>query len=122
MFTGFCHTKVSGRRGQICPLVVFVMALLVVRAPTAAQSNLTVRPLAGTDLFAERAVHTFKIEIVGEELESLKKDNRRYVRATFRDGTNTFTNVAVHLKGMGSFRPLHEKPSFAVRFDKFDPD
>jgi spore coat protein H len=122
MFTGFCHTRVTGRWRQVCPLVVFVMALLVVRTPTAAQSNLTVRSPAGTDLFAEKAVRTFKLEIVGEELESLKKDNRRYVRATFRDGTNTFTNVAVHLKGMGSFRPLHEKPSFAVRFDKFDAD
>jgi hypothetical protein len=33
-----------------------------------------------------------------------------------------FTNVGVHLKGMGSFRPLHEKPSFAVKFDEFEPD
>ncbi|MES2569792.1 MAG: CotH kinase family protein, partial [Verrucomicrobiota bacterium] len=29
-------------------------------------------------------------------------------------------NAGVRLKGMGSFRPLDEKPSFAVKFDAFD--
>jgi len=80
------------------------------------------RPIAGTELFSDRTVRTFKIEITGAEFEALKKDNRQYVRGTVREGTNCFTNVAVHLKGMGSFRPLNEKPSFAVRFDKFSPN
>src|SRR5258706_5043180 len=62
------------------------------------------------------------LEAAVEEGEAKKKKSRRYVRATVREGTNVFTNVAVHLKGMGSFRPLNEKPSFAVRFDKFVPD
>ena len=79
------------------------------------------RAVPGAELFADRAVRTFKIEISGGEFEALKKENRQYVRGTIKEGTNIFTNVAVHLKGMGSFRPLHEKPSFAVRFDKFVP-
>src|SRR5438034_4652182 len=79
------------------------------------------RAVPGAELFADRAVRTFKIEISGAEFEALKKENRQYVRGTIKEGTNIFTNVAVHLKGMGSFRPLHEKPSFAVRFDKFVP-
>src|SRR5438552_1612639 len=36
----------------------------------------------GAALFADKTVRTFKIEIVGEQLEALKKDNRNYVRAT----------------------------------------
>src|SRR4051812_15745453 len=78
------------------------------------------RPIAGAELFSDRRVRTFKIEITGAEFEALKKDNRQYVRGIVKEGTNSFTNVAVHLKGMGSFRPLNEKPSFAIRFDKYD--
>src|SRR5207237_2594048 len=32
------------------------------------------RPVPGADLFADRAVRTFKIEITGAELEALKKE------------------------------------------------
>jgi hypothetical protein len=117
-----CHRSKTGGSRRISPLIAFLITLLFAGSRTVAQSNLTVRPPAGNDFFEKKAVRTFKIEIAGDELESFKKDNRRYVRATVREGTNAFTNVAVHLKGMGSFRPLHEKPSFAVRFDKFDPN
>lgn len=89
-----------------------------------AQTNVlpTPRPFPGAALFSDRTIRTFKIEIVGADLEALKKDNRSYVNATVREGGATYTNVAVHLKGMGSFRPLNEKPSFAVRFNKYVPD
>lgn len=53
---------------------------------------------------------------------ALKKDNRAYVRATVTVGDRILQDVGVHLKGMGSFRPLNEKPSFAVKFDKYTPD
>jgi len=72
--------------------------------------------------FADRAVRTFKIEVAGPALSALQKDNRAYVRAAVSEGSNVFAHVGVHLKGMGSFRPLNEKPSFAVRFDKYTPD
>src|SRR6476661_6504461 len=77
------------------------------------------RPVPGVDLFSDRAVRTFKIEIIGADLNALERDNRSYVSATIKEGGVTYTNVAVHLKGMGSFRPLNEKPSFAVRFNKY---
>src|SRR5262245_12068726 len=105
---------------EFLSLALFLGCLL--NAATMAQENITPHPPPGAELFADKSVRTFKIEIVGDEWESLKKDNRRYVRATVRERTNVFTNVAVHLKGMGSFRPLTEKPSFAVRFDKFIPN
>lgn len=95
----------------------FVSALLVM-AGSVSFAGVSSPP--GAALFSERRVRTFKIEVVGTEWEALKKDNRQYVRAVVREGTNIFTNVAVHLKGMGSFRPLQEKPSFAIRFDKYD--
>lgn len=75
----------------------------------------------GAELFRDSRVRTFEIEVVGPQLEALKKDNRQYVQGTVREGANVLTNVAIHLKGMGSFRPLQDKPSFAVRFDRFAP-
>ena len=36
-----------------------------------------------------------------------------------REGDRVLTNVAFHLKGMGSFRTVDEKASFAVKFDEF---
>ena len=68
-------------------------------------------------LFTDGKVRTFRITVTEPALSALQKDNRTYVRASFTDGTRTLSEVGVRLKGMGSFRPLHEKPSFSVKFD-----
>ena len=74
-------------------------------------------------LFSTNApIYTFKIEVSSNELVALQKDNRSYVRGTVTVGTNVLKDVAVHLKGNGSFRPLQEKPSFVTKFDRFVPD
>jgi spore coat protein H len=74
-------------------------------------------------LFATNApVLTFNIDVAGSELAALQKDNRSYARGTVTVGTNVLHDVAVHLKGNGSFRPLNEKPSFVTKFDRFVPD
>src|SRR5687767_3482339 len=77
---------------------------------------------AGADLFYSPKLRTFKITLAPDQYETLKKDNRKYVRATIIEGGLTYANVAVRLKGMGSFRPLHEKPSLAVKFDEYVED
>lgn len=84
--------------------------------PTAASSS------PGNALFATNApIRTFKIQVSGGELTALQKDNRAYVRGIVTVGTNVFKDVGVHLKGNGSFRPLNEKPSLVMRFDRFVP-
>lgn len=50
-----------------------------------------------------------------------KRPERIDVHATIVEGTNRFTNVAVHLKGSFSFQPLDSKPSLTLNFDKFAP-
>src|SRR5207237_8111091 len=55
------------------------------------------------------------------QIEQLRRANRTYVRATVTVGANTLQNVGVRLKGHGSFRPLDEKPSLSLKFDKFIP-
>src|SRR5689334_3186931 len=74
------------------------------------------------DLFADGKIRTFKIEMTEPALIALKKNERSYVAATITEGTNVLRDVGVHLKGMGSFQPLGQKPSFALKFDKFRRD
>ena len=76
----------------------------------------------GRALFAEAPPRTFRIEVAEPGLGQLQKDNRNYVRAAVTEGGRTLHDVGVHLKGMGSFRPLNEKPSFSVKFDRYVPD
>lgn len=76
----------------------------------------------GAELFGNSKLRTFKIDLAKDQYDALAKNNRKYVRATITEGGITYSNVAVRLKGMGSFRPLNEKPSFAVKFDEYVDD
>ena len=75
-----------------------------------------------TDFFSGKTIPTFKITIADDQLATLRKENRKYVRSTVKAGDTVLTNVAIRLKGMGSFQGLDAKPSFAVKFDEFAPD
>lgn len=44
-------------------------------------------------------------------------------KATVRAGDVVYPDVGLHLKGRnGSFRPLNDKPSLTLKFDKFKAD
>ena len=78
---------------------------------------------AGADIFAANSpVLQFKIEIAGTNVESLRKEPRRFVPATVREGELVYSNVAVHLKGAaGSFRSIDGKAALTLSFGKFSP-
>ena len=90
------------------------LALLLSSLATALAAN-----TPGHELFSERAVRQFKIHMEAAEWEKLKADNRSYVRASITVDGDGFKPVGVRLKGQGSFRPLEERPSLAVKFDEF---
>jgi len=73
----------------------------------------------GHDLFTEAAVRQFKIQIEPAEWTRLRADHRIYVRGSITVDGQPFKPVGVRLKGQGSFRPLEDKPSLAVKFDEF---
>jgi spore coat protein CotH len=78
---------------------------------------------ASDALFATNApLRTFNIEVNGTELAALQKNVRAYVRGRVSIDQQTFADVGVHLKGNGSFRPLNEKPSLVIKFDRYVPD
>ncbi|HKQ38725.1 MAG TPA: CotH kinase family protein [Verrucomicrobiae bacterium] len=72
-------------------------------------------------LFTNGVVRLVQIEIPPENVAALKKDARAFVSCTFREGGTTYTNVAVRLKGVGSFRPIDQKPSMSFKFNKWVP-
>jgi len=69
--------------------------------------------------FADPALRVFKIELADLAFSELRRQPRSYVAGTFSDGKQVFTSIGVHLKGMGSFRTIDDKPSFSVKFDEF---
>jgi len=73
----------------------------------------------GAEFFSEQAIRTFHFEISEAGLNQLRRSPRSYVSGTVREGNRVLTNVAIRIKGMGSFRTIDEKPSLAVKFDEF---
>lgn len=70
-------------------------------------------------LFTNGILQVLKIEIPKEGMRSLRRDPRRYVQATLREGPMVFSNVMVRLKGgAGSFRPVDDKPGLTVKMEK----
>src|SRR3954465_1286961 len=76
---------------------------------------------AAADLFTGDGVPRLEIEVDKDGLNVLAANssnrynapNRPEALATIREGTNTYRQVAIHLKGSaGSFRELNEKPAF----------
>jgi hypothetical protein len=74
------------------------------------------------DLFARPAVLRLHLEIPADALASLRLDPRRDVRVILSDGSQSFHNVSLHLKGVSSFRPVDDKPSFTLQFTRATPD
>ena len=73
----------------------------------------------GAEFFEEPTVRVFDFKIPEASLLQLSESSRTYISGEITDGEQVLTNVGIRLKGMGSFRSIEEKPSFAVKFDEF---
>jgi spore coat protein H len=69
--------------------------------------------------FDEPVVRVFDFSIPEPALAQLRRSPRTYTPCTVREGGLVLSNVAVRIKGMGSYRSIDEKPSLAVKFDEF---
>src|SRR5206468_12850604 len=65
-------------------------------------------------------VWKIQIELGGDQIESLRREGRKYVPARIRVMGQTLDDVGIHLKGStGSFRGIDDRPGFTVDFGKF---
>jgi spore coat protein H len=73
------------------------------------------------DDFFQGPIVKLAIEMVPEEMERLKRDQRNYAEASIKeDGQKLYKAVAIKLKGAaGSFQGIDGKPGMTVSFDKF---
>jgi hypothetical protein len=78
--------------------------------------------VAAAALFSNAVPLQVQIQISAADVQALKKDSRRYVRATVLEGEMIYTNVGLHLKGSaGSFRQIDDvKPAFTLSFNQFN--
>lgn len=74
---------------------------------------------ASEPFFNEGRVHTLQIEVPASSLPAFKLGQRDYVRATVRDGTTTWQDVGVRLKGHSTFQPIDRKPGLSLKFNEF---
>ncbi|WP_428263193.1 CotH kinase family protein [Haliangium sp.] len=70
-------------------------------------------------LYALEEIPTFRISVDDEALAKLKDEPRKYVHAEVERQGQRFHDVALRLKGHRSMRPIDDKPSFKLRFDKY---
>ncbi len=75
---------------------------------------------ASDDFFKADKVLTLEIELGKKELDALRRDPRKYVEATLKDGDKVYAKVGVHIKGAaGSFRGIDDKPGLTIKMSKF---
>ncbi len=72
----------------------------------------------GDGLFTSPRLPRFSIEIAETNLVQLRFGGQEYVHATVRVEDVLYRDVGVRLKGRGSFRPVADKPSLALKFDE----
>ena len=81
------------------------------------------KPAPGAELFTNGVVLHFKIEVSAPELNALRREPRKYARATITEGGKVYKDVAIHVKGAaGSTRSVDDKPALTLSFGKFTPD
>ncbi len=110
-------------------LVFFAWALVQSTPPVFGDSTKAGRK--SDELFTDQAVRRLQIEIPVEGMailqgyvwnRKLNGQDRTNVLGTVREGNRVYTNVAFHLKGgLGSFRPLDDKPALTLSFEKYAP-
>jgi spore coat protein H len=101
-------------------ICVFLAGLLTAApAPVFAQA----KPDASDTFFNGDKVLKLDVELGPKELDSLRREPRKYVKATLKEGDKVYGKVGIHLKGAaGSFRGIDDKPGLTLNMNKFDED
>lgn len=93
------------------------------RADSYATKSRKEKRAPGAELFDNKTVLPFRIEISSNELATLRRNERKDVRATVWEGTNVYLDVGLHVKGAaGSTRGIDDKVALTLNFQKFTPE
>lgn len=98
---------------------IFNAALATACVLSAAPQSSRREPGAG--FFEDGPPRRFEVQLSAEAVASLRAQPRVDVTGTVRVGAITYTNVAIHLKGVATFRPVDGQPSLTLNFSKLAP-
>lgn len=89
-------------------------------APKTPKAGKPPKPDSTDEIFTNGIISTIHVQISSTNMALLRKNSRAYVKATIKEGTNTWEEVGVHLKGSaGSVRQVDENPAMTLNFDKY---
>jgi spore coat protein CotH len=99
---------------------VAVALLLISTLPAAAQTK---AHKASAEFFAGTKVINLSIDVGAKELESLRREPRKYVKVTLKEDDKVYKDIGIHVKGAaGSTRGIDDKPGLTLNMDKFVDD
>lgn len=102
-------------------LLAHIALLAIFALAPAAQSDTTGKRERGADFFDDGPPRKFDVQLSDEAMAALRLQPRVDVSGTVRVGGVTYTDVAVHLKGVATFRPVDDQPSLTLSFSKLAP-
>ena len=101
------------------PLLLAVPLGLAGRAPASAARPATAAEERDAFFRDGKVVH-IAIDLAKNDLESLRREPRKYAKATLKEGGREYKDVGIHVKGaVGSWRGIDEKPGLTLNMDKF---
>ena len=102
-------------------LLFLVLTSILLAEPKSADKRLKwdKQTEIGSEFFREQTIRTFEFNIPEESLAQLGRSSRTYVSGEVTEGQHVLADAGIRLKGVGSFRSIDAKPSFAVKFDEF---
>ena len=97
--------------------------LLIAAAQLPAQVRAQKPAKESEAFFKEDKVLNLEIDIEKKELDALRREPRKYAKATLKDGDTVYAKIGIHVKGAaGSFRGIDDKPGLTLNMNKFDAD
>jgi spore coat protein CotH len=110
----------TASRRRVFPPVLLLASLAL--APLLAADAEPTPAKASDAFFAKGTVLRLSIELGEKELDSLRREPRKSVKATLKEGDGViYRDVAVHVKGAaGSTRSIDDKPGLTLSMRKFE--
>lgn len=71
---------------------------------------------------SDKVIH-IDIDIGPKELDALRREPRKYAKATLKVGDAVYKDIGIHVKGAaGSFRGIDDRPGLTLNMNKFDEE
>lgn len=117
-------TEIKMRTGRYS-LVALASALAFALAMPVLGANYGKKRAPGEEIFDNKTVLPIRIEVSSNELATLRRDERKDVRATVYEGSNVWRDVGLKVKGAAGSRrgidDMNDGPALTLSFDRFTP-